>query len=132
MVAVTVDVAAQLLSRRSVNDEGTLGTLLFSLRRSLAREAIDEELYDDLNAVLDEYARPTPREVRQIAERFRKVTTKLLEVVPYLVMPYPLNEVRHLIDLGTEWPPAEQAPAHLVRFAMAILGVLDLMGDDAS
>ncbi|GGR34845.1 DUF6415 family natural product biosynthesis protein [Streptomyces aurantiogriseus] len=130
MVAVTVDVAAALLSRRSVNDEGTLGTLLFSLRRSLAQEAIDEQMWEDLEAVLGEYALPAPPAVTVIAKRFRTATTTLVEIVPYLVRPYPVEEMRHLIYVSTEHPHPENARGHVNRFAMAILAVLDLMGDE--
>lgn len=132
MVAVTADVATQLLSRRTSDDHETLGTLLYSLRRSLASEAIDEQLYDDLESVLGEYAHPAPHEVTAIAERFRKATTKFVEIVPYLVRPYPIDEMRRLIYLSAEHPHPEDAPAHLRRLALTILAILDLMGDTAS
>ncbi|MFF3332641.1 DUF6415 family natural product biosynthesis protein [Streptomyces sp. NPDC002888] len=132
MVAVTADVATQLLSRRTSDDHETLGTLLYSLRRSLASEAIDEQLYDDLESVLGEYAHPPPREVTAIAERLRKATTKFVEIVPYLVRPYPIDEMRRLIYLSAEHPHPEDTPGHLRRFALAILAILDLMGDTAS
>lgn len=131
MVAVWGDVAAELLSQQSSTDDETLGVLLFSLRRSLVREEIGEELYDDLDAVLDEYARPTPDKIGQIAERFRKVTTKLVNVVPHVVTPCPVDEVQRLIDLRTEYPCPENAYGHLARFAITILSLLDLMGDAA-
>ncbi|WP_243460106.1 DUF6415 family natural product biosynthesis protein [Streptomyces sp. M54] len=132
MVAVTAGVAAQLLTRRTSNDHDTLGTLLYSLRRSLASEAIDEHLYDDLDAVLDEYARPAPQEITAIAERFRKATTKIVEVVPYLVRPYPVEAMRCLIYLSAEHPHLDDALGHLRRFALTILTILDLMGESAS
>ncbi|WP_241518509.1 DUF6415 family natural product biosynthesis protein [Streptomyces sp. CB03238] len=131
MVAVTAGVAAQLLTRRTSVDHDTLGTLLYSLRRSLASEAIDEQLYDDLDAVLDEYARPAPHEVTSIAKRFRQTTTKIVEVVPYLVRPYPVEAMRRLIYLSAEHPHPDDALGHLRRFAVAILAILDLMGDTA-
>ncbi|MFI7315707.1 DUF6415 family natural product biosynthesis protein [Streptomyces venezuelae] len=132
MVAVSAGVAAQLLTRRTSNDHNTLGTLLYSLRRSLASEAIDEQLYDDLDAVLDEYARPAPHEITAIAERFRKTTTKIVEVVPYLVRPYPVEAMRRLIYLSAEHPRPDDALGHLRRFALTILAILDLMGESAS
>ncbi|MFD7407990.1 DUF6415 family natural product biosynthesis protein [Streptomyces sp. NPDC059866] len=132
MVAVTAGVAAQLLTRPASNDHETLGTLLYSLRRSLASEAIDEQLYDDLDAVLDEYARPAPHEITTIVERFRKTTTKIVEVVPYLVRPYPVEAMRRLIYLSAEHPHPHDALGHLRRFALAILAILDLMGETAS
>src|SRR5262245_4232118 len=104
MVAVTAGVAAQLLTLRTSNGHDTLGTLLYSLRRALASEAIDEQLYGDLDAVLDEYARLAPHEITAIAERFRKTATKIVEVVPYLVRPYPVEAMRRLIYLSAEYP----------------------------
>ncbi|QYX82823.1 hypothetical protein K1J60_08045 [Streptomyces akebiae] len=129
---MTADVATQLLSRRTSDDHETLGTLLYSLRRSLASEAIDEQLYDGLEAVLGEYPHLAPHEVTTIAERFRKATTKFVEVVPYLVRPYPIDEMRRLIYLSAEHPHSDNAPGHLRRLALAILAILDLMGDTAS
>jgi hypothetical protein len=54
-----------------------------------------------------------------------------VNVVPYVVSPYPVDEVRRLIDLRTQWPRPQDAHGHLVRFAMTILNILDLMGDAA-
>ncbi|MFD7409979.1 DUF6415 family natural product biosynthesis protein [Streptomyces sp. NPDC059866] len=132
MVPVPVDIAAQLLSRRSSNDPETLGVLLAGLRRSLAHEAIDDELYDDLEAVLGEHAHPAPYDIAVIAGRFREATTTLVEIVPHLVSPYPIDEIRRLIHVSAEHPRPEGAHGHLRRFALAVLALLDLMGDDGS
>ncbi|MEV7886923.1 DUF6415 family natural product biosynthesis protein [Streptomyces sp. NPDC002817] len=132
MVAVTDDVAQQLLSRQTSDDQGTLVTLLYSLRRSLAGEAVYEHLYDDLEAVLGEYADLDPDEVTVIAEWFRTAATNFVEVVPRLVRPYPEDEMRCLIYLSAEHPRPDDALGHLRRFALAILAILDLMGDAAS
>lgn len=70
MVAITRDVATGL-SRQCSTDSKSVGLLLFALRRSLAREAINEELYDDLEAVLGEYAAPDPDRIGDLAARFR-------------------------------------------------------------
>ena len=131
MVAVSVGVAAQLLSQQVSDGEGTLSTLLFSLRRSLAQEAIDEQMWEDLEAVLGEFAPLTSHEVTVIAARFRTATNTLVKFVPHLLRPYPAEEMRHLIFVSGEHPPPENARRHLNWFAMAILAVLDLMGDDA-
>ncbi|WP_234329992.1 DUF6415 family natural product biosynthesis protein [Streptomyces viridochromogenes] len=130
MVAVTADVAAQLLSRPSSNDHETLGVLLAGLRRSLAHEAIDDELYDDLESVLGEHAHPAPGQIVDIARRFREATTTLVEFVPHLVRPYPLDEIQCLIQVSAEHPSPDGAHGHLRRFALAVLALLDLMGDD--
>jgi hypothetical protein len=132
MVAVTVDMATQLLSRRSSNDQDTAGMLLAGLRRSLAHEAITDELYDDLEAVLGEHGHTGPNETAVIAGRFRTATTTFVEIVPYLVQPYPLDEMRCLIYVSAEHPRPDGARGHLRRFALAVLALLDLMGDAAS
>ncbi|WP_405576160.1 DUF6415 family natural product biosynthesis protein [Streptomyces sp. NBC_01092] len=131
MVAVTADVAVPLLSPRASNDHETMGVVLYGLRRSLASEAIDEQLYDDLKAVLGEYAHPAPHLVTAIAARFRKATTTFVEIVPYLVRPYPVDEMRRLIYVSAEHPHPDDASGHLRRLALAILSVLDLMGEAA-
>ncbi|NGO66828.1 hypothetical protein G5C65_00310 [Streptomyces sp. SB3404] len=128
---MTREAAAQMSGRCSADDV-TAGMVLFGLRRSLAREAVTDELYDDLEAVLGENAKPAPDEVPAIADRLRRATTKLVEIVPYLVAPYPIEEMRRVIDMSVQQPPPEQARGHLIRFAMAILTLLDLMGDDAA
>ncbi|MFJ8953517.1 DUF6415 family natural product biosynthesis protein [Streptomyces sp. NPDC102381] len=130
MVAITREAATQMGGQCSADDV-TAGLVLFGLRRSLAREAVTDALYDDLDAVLDEDAKPTSDEVPVIAGRLREATTKLVEIVPYLVRPYPIDEMRDVIDMSVEQPPPELARGHLVRFAMAILTLLDLMGDAA-
>ena len=132
MVAVTADVAVQLLSQRASNDYETLGMVLYGLRRSLASEAIDEQLYDDLEAVLGEYGHPAPDLDTALAARFRKTATTFVEIVPYLVQPYPVDEMRRLIYVSAEHPHPDDAPGHLRRLALAILAILDLMGDTAS
>ncbi|KAB1140244.1 hypothetical protein F7R91_36885 [Streptomyces luteolifulvus] len=126
-----VDVATQLLSQQTSEDEETLGALLRSLRRSLAHEGIDDQLWDSLDAVLGEFAPPAPHDMASIAVRLRTSTTKLVEVVPYLLRPYPLRQMQRLIFLSAEHPRPEGTLGHLNRFAMGILSVLDLMGDDA-
>ncbi|WP_327352751.1 hypothetical protein [Streptomyces sp. NBC_01304] len=72
-----------------------------------------------------------PEEAARISDRFRRATTQLMRVVPYRVAAYPTEELHRLIALRDERPAPDQAVAHLRRFALAILAVLDLMGDDA-
>ncbi|MEU9748342.1 hypothetical protein [Streptomyces niveus] len=72
-----------------------------------------------------------PDEAIRISDRFRRATTHLKQVVPHRVAMYPTEEVRLLISLRDEQPDADQAVAHLRRFAFAVLAILDLMGDDA-
>jgi len=54
------------------------------------------------------------------------------EVVPHLMQPYPVDEMRHLIYVSAEHPAPEGAHGHVRRLALAILTLLDLMGDDAA
>lgn len=74
-----------------------------------------------------------------VADRLRKVTTRLVEVVPRLIQPYLTDQQRRAMDqlcavinLSAEQPAPENAPGHLVRFASSILSLLDQMGDVAS
>jgi len=130
MAAVALGAAAEL-NRRCSADDVTTGKVLFGLRCSLAREAVDDELYEDLEAVLGEDARPDPHQVKNIAWRFRQATTRLVEILPYIVIPYPLAEIRRVIDVSAEQPAPEEGHGHLVRLALAILALLDLMGEAA-
>jgi hypothetical protein len=131
MVAVPREAAAELSGRCSTDDD-TVRMVIFGMRRSLAYEAVSDGLYDDLETVLGEAAKPAPAEVPAVAERLRASTTKLVEIVPYLLTPYPTDEMRRVINLSAEQPQPEEARGHLVRLALAILSLLDLMGDAAS
>lgn len=77
-------------------------------------------------------ASPPPEEAARISDRFRRATTQLLQVAPHRVAMYPTDELLRLIALRDERPEADHAVVHLRRFAVAILAILDLMGDDAS
>ncbi|WP_411143111.1 DUF6415 family natural product biosynthesis protein [Streptomyces sp. x-80] len=101
------------------------------LRRSLVRDTIGDDLYNALNAVLDEYSRPTPDQIGQTTQRLRDVTAPLVQAIPYLVTPYPAAEIRHLLDLRSERPEPEHAYRHAVRFALTIVDLLGLMGEGA-
>jgi hypothetical protein len=133
MVTITREVTAEMVGRCSA-DEVTTGRVLAGLRRWVAREAVSDALYEDLEAVLGEHASPAldPEEVAAIAARLRRATTGLVAIVPDLVKPYPIDEVRRVIDMRAQQPPPEEARGHLVRQAVAILALLDLMGDAAA
>ncbi|MEU6145068.1 hypothetical protein ABZ848_32540 [Streptomyces sp. NPDC047081] len=109
-----------------------MGVVLRGLRRFLASEVIDEQLYEDLEAVLGEYTPPAGHLDTAIAARFRTATTKLVEIIPYLGQPYPVDEMLRLIYVSAEHPHPDDASGHLRRLALAILSILDLMGDAAS
>ncbi|MFJ6571965.1 DUF6415 family natural product biosynthesis protein [Streptomyces sp. NPDC091292] len=122
------------------DNDATAGRLLLGLLRSLAAEAITDELYDDLETVLGEYAVPaSPAETAAIANRLRQTATKLTDVVPRLTKTYPvdqqrraMHQLRTAIDLSAEQPAPENSHGHLVRFASSLLTLLDHLGDAAS
>ncbi|MFF8387413.1 hypothetical protein ACF053_27770 [Streptomyces kanasensis] len=113
------------------NDTATVRRALAGLRRSLAAEAVTGQVYDDLNAVLDEGADLAPEQVLLIAERLRATTALLIGVVPRLVHPFPAEEMLRLLDLSTHHPHPAETCGHVRRLALAVVAVLDLMGDDA-
>ncbi|MCL7376997.1 hypothetical protein [Streptomyces sp. 35G-GA-8] len=69
-------------------------------------------------------------EVARIGDRFRRAIAQLTHVVPHRVSTYPTEELRLLLALRDERPEPGAALAHLRRVALAILNLLDLMGDD--
>ncbi|MFP3991024.1 DUF6415 family natural product biosynthesis protein [Streptomyces sp. E11-3] len=131
MATAAPETAAELSGRYST-DDATANVLLSGLRRALAHEAVTEDLYADLDAVLDEYAHPAPDEVRVIAERLRTAAIELVKVVPYIVKPYPADQIRCLTNLSAEQPRPADERGHLVRLASALLTLLDMMGAAAA
>ncbi|MGW0705783.1 DUF6415 family natural product biosynthesis protein [Streptomyces sp. NPDC002643] len=125
------DVAVELLDRQWRTDREALEVLQAALLRSLALEVLNHQLFENLEAVLGEHARPTPQEIAALAWWLRGATTKLVEFAPRLVTPYPIAEVRRLIDLSAEHPRSGHALGHLRRFALAVLALVDLVGVDA-
>ncbi|ULR48399.1 DUF6415 family natural product biosynthesis protein [Streptomyces deccanensis] len=134
MVAATADadIVASLPNLRWRNDHETLAAAHAALLRSLAGEFIDQQMFEDLEAVLGEHANPTPRQAAAIARRFEEATAKLVQYVPHLVTPYPVDEVTCLVILSAEHPRPEYVDGHLRRFALAVLTLIDLMGDALS
>ncbi|MCX5239077.1 hypothetical protein OG824_28150 [Streptomyces prunicolor] len=132
MVAVTADVAMGLPSPQVSDDREAMGVVLYGLRRFLAGEVIDEQLYEDLEAVHGEYAHPGPHLVTAIAARFRTAITTFVEIVPYVGQPCPVDEMLRLIYVSVEHPHPDDASGHPRRLALAILSILDLMGEAAS
>ncbi|MFJ6566759.1 DUF6415 family natural product biosynthesis protein [Streptomyces sp. NPDC091292] len=122
------------------DDDATAGRLLLGLLRSLAAEAVTDELYDDLETVLGEYAVPaSPAEGAAIANRLRQTATKLTYVVPRLIKSYPMaqqrlaiDQLRTAINLSNQHPAPENSHGHLVRFASSLLTLLDHLGDAAA
>ncbi|WP_235464269.1 hypothetical protein [Streptomyces platensis] len=71
-----------------------------------------------------------PEDSARIADRFRRATRQLLQVAPHRVAFYPTDELRQLIALRNERPAQGEALSYLRRYALAIVALLDLMGDD--
>ncbi|OIK02561.1 hypothetical protein BIV25_02980 [Streptomyces sp. MUSC 14] len=69
-------------------------------------------------------------EAARIIARFSRATHQLMQVVPHRVAIYPTDELRRLLALRDERPTEDEALSHLRRYALAIVCILDLMGDD--
>lgn len=69
-------------------------------------------------------------EAARITDRFHRATAQLLQIVPHRVRWYPTQEVCRLLALRDERPAPDEALSHLRRYALAIVDLLDLMGDD--
>ncbi|MFF9313867.1 hypothetical protein ACF1BS_23530 [Streptomyces sp. NPDC014748] len=158
MAAVNTPAAAELLSRPVTDEDESKRRLAYLLSRSLAAEGIGDELIDALNEVLDRpplaptcrkrddllarlglplperrLGRPVPLsagDAARIADLFRRATRQLLQVVPHRVSVYPTERLRFLLALRDERHEPAEALSYLRRYALAILAVLDLMGDD--
>ncbi|MCZ4098954.1 hypothetical protein G3I60_42770 [Streptomyces sp. SID13666] len=159
MVAVDIATATELLSRPLSSKDEAGRRLAYGLARSLAAEGISDDLIDTLEEVLRgwpgpavpdrklhawlvRFGLPLPRrqppdalppsyeDAGRIADRFRRATRQLLQIVPHRVAMYPTQEVHLLLALCDEQPGPEGALSYLRRFTLAILAVLDLMGDD--
>ncbi|QEU90522.1 hypothetical protein [Streptomyces kanamyceticus] len=131
-MTLSTQACTELMIRPYTVEDTVAGRLLVGLRRSKARDGVDADaLYDDLNTVLDEQHRPTSAEISRLADRFRQVTLVLIELVPLTVTPYPVDAMQLLIELRANQPCPQRSHRHILRFALAIVDVLNLMGDDA-
>ncbi|MGW6604407.1 hypothetical protein [Streptomyces sp. NPDC055036] len=130
---------------RSLADDGISDDLYDVLNEVLCEQAGPAPAAPGraVNSLLARLCLPLPRRTRQhsahvlsdeeaarISDRFRRATTQLMQVVPHRVAMYPAEELRLLLALRDERPEPDQAVPHLRRFALAILALLDLMGDD--
>lgn len=68
-------------------------------------------------------------EVDRLDDRFRRATARLVQVLPHRVASYPTETVQHLLAVRDEHPAPGAELARLRRFALALLDLLDLMGD---
>ncbi|MEU9120581.1 hypothetical protein AB0C96_12090 [Streptomyces sp. NPDC048506] len=147
-------------ARRPVTEEDVAKRrLVHVLSRSLADEGIPDDLIATLEEVLSDrpgaaapprkvdglLARlglPAPRQrppkvapltsedAARIGDRFRRATRQMMQVAPHRVALYPTEELRLLIALRNERPTPGEALSYLRRYALAIVALLDLMGDD--
>ncbi|WP_198358395.1 hypothetical protein [Streptomyces fildesensis] len=160
MVAVDVATAAELLSRPLSPRVEAARRIIHGLSRSLAAEGISDDLIDTLEEglgvrfgpavpgrILDRWlgrlGLPLPRlpppkalplsdeDTARIADCFRRATRQLLQTAPHRAAMYPTHELHLLIVLRDEQPSPDEAPSYVRRYALAILAVLDLMGDDS-
>ncbi|MFF7362323.1 hypothetical protein [Streptomyces sp. NPDC008125] len=131
----------------------------FCLTRSLVAEGISYDLIVTLDEVLSYWPVSAPRTRRfdgllvrvglpprpqrlpdvatlsdedaaRFIDRFRRATQILLQVAPYRAETYPTRELSLLVALRDGHAPPGGALPYLRRWALAILAVLDLMGDD--
>jgi hypothetical protein len=160
MVAVDVATAAELLSRPVSSQDEMKLRLAHALSRSLAAEGTSDDVIDTLEEVLSDRPGPaasrrrldgllvrldfplsrrqppkaapslSKEEAARITDGFRRATNQLMQVVPHRVEMYPTDELRRLFALRDERPAPDEAPSHLRRYALAIVALLDLMGDD--
>ncbi|MFE2157083.1 hypothetical protein ACFW9M_04630 [Streptomyces lydicus] len=159
MVAVDVATATGLLRRPVTENDVAKRRLIHVLSRSLADEGIPDDLIATLEEVLrdrpgaaaparkvdgfltraglpaprrrpPEIAPLSPEEAARITDRFRRATRLLMQVAPHRVAFYPTEELRLLIALRNERPDPGEALSYLRRYALAIVALLDLMGDD--
>ncbi|HBF84504.1 MAG TPA: hypothetical protein DD420_32625 [Streptomyces sp.] len=140
-------------------DDALKRQVAFHLTRSLVAEGISDDLIATLEEVLSDRPDPsahTPlldkvlvgcglplrrqrqpdvaplsdQDAARITDRFRRATRLLMQVVPHRVAMYPTEELRLLIALRDEEAPPGEALPYLRRYALAILALLELMGDD--
>ncbi|MGW3952904.1 hypothetical protein ACWEKM_18715 [Streptomyces sp. NPDC004752] len=159
MVAVDDATAVELLKRPVTAADQAKRRIAFRLASSLAREGISDDLIDTIEEVLSirpasaashpkldgllarlglplprlqspEAAPLTAEETARITDRFHRATRLLLQVVPHRVAVYPTEEVWLLCTLRDEHPGHDGALSHLRRYALTIVSILDLMGDD--
>lgn len=154
-IAATTELRGRPVSKRDVGKR----RLAHFLSRSLADEGIPDDLIATLEEILSgrpgvatparqvdgllvklglpaprrrppEVAPLSPEDAARIADRFRRSTRLLMQVAPHRVAFYPTEELRLLIALRNERPSPGEALSHLRRYALAIVALLDLMGDD--
>ncbi|MFE4173253.1 hypothetical protein ACFRR7_14575 [Streptomyces sp. NPDC056909] len=130
---------------RSLADDGISDDLYDALNDILCEQTGPAPAVPSraVNSLLVRLRLPLPRRTRRrpahvlsdeeaarINDRFRRATTQLMHVAPHRAAMYPAEELRLLLALRDERPEPGQAVPHLRRFALAILALLDLMGDD--
>lgn len=159
MVAVDGATAALLLDQPVSTDDAITRRVGQALLRALVAEGISDDLIDTLEETFADRPpaarkrrfdgvrlrlglplprRKTPQEASplsqeeavRITNRFRRATHQLVRVAPQRVQMYPTEELRHLLALHDEQPSEGAELSYLRRYALAIVALVDLMGDD--
>lgn len=159
MVALDVVAGTELLGGAASTDDETKHRLRQALTRSLVDEGISydlittlEEVFADrpqaarkrrIDDVLVRMGLPIPRrqlpktapplsdhDTRRITDHFRRATHQLVRVAPHRTEWYPTEELTRLRALRDERPLAGEELRYLRRYAIAIVALLELMGDD--
>ncbi|MFJ3212788.1 hypothetical protein [Streptomyces flaveolus] len=160
MAVVDEVTVSGLPSRTITTGDEEKRRLVHALSRSLADEGISDDLVAALEEVLSDRPGPAPRGTRldellirvgfplrrqplpevtplssadaaRISDRFHRATRQLVQVAPHRTTVYPTEELRCLLALRDESIPSTDALPYLRRYALAIVAILDLMGDDA-
>ncbi|MFJ5952231.1 hypothetical protein [Streptomyces noursei] len=71
-----------------------------------------------------------PQDAARITACFRRVTRLLVQIAPYRTGDYPTQQIARLCELEEERPAETDVFGYLRRYAVAIVALLDLMGDD--
>lgn len=131
---------------RSLAADGIPGDLIDALEDALRPEPDPSPAPDrKLDGLLIRLGLPLPprhhppkpapawseEETARITAVFHRATVLLIRVVQWRTTWYPTEELRLLRLLRDEHPTPEESRAYLRRYALAILAVIDLMGNDA-
>lgn len=130
------------------------------LARSLARDGIGDDLIATLNELFRDTYLDAPRHEQliegffvraglplrrrrppspapmdegnaaRIKDHFDRATRRLVHMAPHRTTTYPTTELNLLVAYRNSTPAAAQMKSFLRRYALAILAVIDLMGDD--
>lgn len=106
-------------------DRGTLARLRAALCE-LRVDGVSPTLYDDLEAVLGEYAEVGPAELPGLMHRLDGTLAELLSLLPFSANPVPRGVVDRVVTLiGASPEDPKQAIGLLRQIAVAVLDIAD-------